>query len=485
MSDSETLPPGSVPIAIGEVLAGKYRVERILGVGGMGVVVQATHLQLDQRVALKFMLAPMLKNGPLIERFTREARAAVRLRSDHVARVLDVGTFETGSPYIVMEFLEGSDLGAVLERSGPLPIEAAADCLLQACDAVAEAHSLGIVHRDLKPKNLFLTYRNDGRPLVKVLDFGISKQKTGGDLSLTRTTEIIGSPNYMSPEQFRAARAADERSDIWALGVILYELLTGKMPFPAESVTQLTAMVLSDPPRPIQALRSNVPDELARVIERCMQKDPAARFQTVAQLALALQRFAPPDARDLAARIARIGTTGLRGGSSDASGALAGATGGGGTPAVWSEASTHTEPKASRPVATAIAAAVALVAVAVGVGARFVIVRPASPAAEAAAKVEHPVEMIEPDTTAAHTAVPVPPLATLAPPPEPVRPAATTTPQEPTAPTHVPSVPASTPKPTTAPTSVTPSGPGPVHAAPHGRPDAGSPDDGPRYRTNW
>jgi serine/threonine-protein kinase len=288
------------------VVDGKYRVERVLGVGGMGVVVAATHLQLGQRVALKFMLPEGMRHPRFVERFLREARAAVRLKSDHVARVLDVGTLSSGSPYMVMEYLEGSDLAASLESSGRMAIEMAVDCVLQACDAVAEAHSLGIVHRDLKPRNLFLTQRNDGRSLVKVLDFGISKDRTGADLGLTGTAEIIGSPNYMSPEQLRSTRAADERSDIWALGVILYELLTGAVPFVAHSITELTAAVLTDPPRPIAQLRPDVPQKLARVIEQCLEKAPDQRFSSVAELAAALETFAPPDTRELAGRIARI-----------------------------------------------------------------------------------------------------------------------------------------------------------------------------------
>jgi eukaryotic-like serine/threonine-protein kinase len=307
MQGSEGVPPGSIPVKNGDVLAGKYRVERVLGVGGMGIVVAATHLQLDQKVALKFMLPDALKLPALLERFAREARAAVRLKSDHVARVLDVGTLDSGSPYMVMEYLEGSDLGAMIESRGALPIDTAVDFVLQACDAVAEAHSVGIVHRDLKPRNLFVTHRNDGRALVKVLDFGIAKQTVGGaDLSLTKTTEVMGSPNYMSPEQLRASKGADERSDIWALGVILYELLTGALPFVAESVTQLILMVLSESPRPIRLVRVAVPDDLARAIERCLEKNPAARFGSVADLAAALEPFAPADSRGLAMRIARI-----------------------------------------------------------------------------------------------------------------------------------------------------------------------------------
>jgi serine/threonine-protein kinase len=301
-----TAPVPSVPILPGEVVDGKYRIDRVLGVGGMGVVVAATHLRLEQQVALKFMLPEAMRHPRFVERFMREARAAVRLKSDHVARILDVSTLPSGSPYMVMEFLEGRDLADVLESSGRMAVESAVDCVLQACDAVAEAHSLGIVHRDLKPRNLFLTQRNDGRSLVKVLDFGISKDRTGADLGLTGTAEVIGSPNYMSPEQLRSTRAADERSDIWALGVILYELLTGVVPFVAESITELTAAILTDPPRPIGQLRPDVPLKLARAIEQCLEKEAGRRFSSVAELAVALEMFAPHDSREFADRIARI-----------------------------------------------------------------------------------------------------------------------------------------------------------------------------------
>jgi serine/threonine protein kinase len=375
MDGSESLAPGSIPVATGDVLAGKYRVDRILGIGGMGVVVAATHLQLDQKVALKFMLPQGLKHPGLVERFAREARAAVRLKSDHVARVLDVGTLDSGSPYMVMEYLEGRDLGDLVESQGPMAVPAAVDCVLQACDAVAEAHALGIVHRDLKPRNLFLTGRNDGRALVKVLDFGISKHKTGtSDLSLTRTTEVIGSPNYMSPEQLKSARGADERSDIWALGVILYELLTGQVPFLAESVTQLTAMVLTENPRSVEQLRPDVPRALAMVVACCLEKDPARRYPSVAHLAAALEPFAPPDTRDLAARIARIaGASGgtlpsQLGGSSGTRVAVSGSTA-----ASWS-GKTELATGSGKKVA-AIVAVVGMLALAAGL-AIFLAVRP-------------------------------------------------------------------------------------------------------------
>jgi serine/threonine-protein kinase len=308
------------------------------------------------------MLPEGVRHPRFVERFLREARAAVRLKSDHVARVLDVGTLPSGSPYMVMEYLDGSDLASILESSGPMAIETAVDCVLQACDAVAEAHSLGIVHRDLKPRNLFLTQRNDGRALVKVLDFGISKDRTAADLDLTGTAEIIGSPNYMSPEQLRSTKAANERSDIWALGVILYELLTGGVPFVAESITELTAAILTDPPRPIAQLRPDVPLKLARAVERCLEKEPDQRFSTVAELAVALERFAPHDTRELADRIARI-ASGKRPPAIHAQGPARGALPES-TTATWTEKSgSHPQRKSVALAATGVAVVVVVAAV--------------------------------------------------------------------------------------------------------------------------
>lgn len=302
--DATAAPP---PVSIGDVLAGKYRVEGVLGAGGMGVVVAATHVHLDQRVALKFLLPESLESEQVVARFKREARAAVRLRSEHVARVIDVGELTSGAPYMVMELLEGRDLGDLITEDGPQPVEKAVDYVLQACEAVAEAHALGIIHRDLKPSNLFLTSRVDHRPLVKVLDFGISKvSNPGEELSLTSTAEVVGTPHYMSPEQLRAAKLADARSDIWALGAILYELLSGHVPFAAETLTQLCALVLQDPPRPLQELRGDVPPELVAIVERCLEKEPSRRFQSVAELAEALDPFAPERSLRPARRVGAV-----------------------------------------------------------------------------------------------------------------------------------------------------------------------------------
>jgi serine/threonine-protein kinase len=293
-------------VKTGDILAGKYRVEQVLGVGGMGVVVAAFHMQLGQRVALKFLLPQGLANTQVVARFEREARAAAQLRSEHVARVIDVGHLENGGgPYIVMELLGGTDLSDLLIARENLPEDEAVDYVIQACEAIAEAHALGIVHRDLKPKNLFVTQRVDGTPLVKVLDFGISKTKAD-DLSLTGTTEVIGSPNYMSPEQLRASREVDARSDIWSIGAILYELLGGRVPFVAETLTQLCSMVLTEPPRPLEELRPDVHPELRRVVDKCLQKRPDDRFSNVGELAMALAPFATPTGSILASRVAVV-----------------------------------------------------------------------------------------------------------------------------------------------------------------------------------
>jgi serine/threonine-protein kinase len=291
-----TLSASAGPVQLGDLVAGKYRVDRVLGEGGMGVVVAATHEQLDEKVALKFLRPVVASNPEVVQRFIREARAAVKVRSEHVARVLDVGTLASGTPYMVMEYLDGQDLAQTLAGRGPLPVGETVTYVLQACEALAEAHSLGIVHRDLKPANLFLARRPNGRPVVKVLDFGISKvTSTGGDNpALTRAAAMMGSPSYMSPEQMVAAGSVDVRADVWALGVVLYELLTGRLPFVAETMPELVGMILQSAYTPISVLRPNVPPGLQVTIDRCLQKDRALRHQNVAELAAGLVPFGPP-----------------------------------------------------------------------------------------------------------------------------------------------------------------------------------------------
>jgi serine/threonine protein kinase len=297
----------------GQLLAGKYEVEFVLGRGGMGVVVAARHLELGQRVAIKLMLADAASDPIAAERFLREARANVALSSEHVCRVIDVGRLETRAPYLVMECLGGEDMARRLARQGPMPIAVAVDLMLQACDAVAEAHALGIVHRDLKPANLFVTTSRDGAPLVKVLDFGISK--TGGGAGdgvqqdLTATGVSMGSPGYMSPEQVRNTKDVDARSDIWALGVILYEILTGVSPFLGETLGATFAKIVTDDPAPIRRHRPDVPAGLAKTIAACLQRNVDARIRSVADLASRLAEFGPAGSVSAADRIRRMSGT--------------------------------------------------------------------------------------------------------------------------------------------------------------------------------
>ncbi|MFN0245604.1 MAG: protein kinase domain-containing protein [Kofleriaceae bacterium] len=297
LSTSTLSSRASATPAPGTILAGKYRVEGVIGQGGMGIVLAATHLTLGKLVALKIMRPDLAVDPLATQRFVREARAASQLRSEHIARVIDLDTLDDGAPYIAMEYLEGDDLGAVLALRGTLPIHEAAVYIAQVCDAIAEAHASGIVHRDLKPANLFLTHRAN-TPCIKVLDFGVSKILAGGpladDVADTDTRAIVGSPHYMAPEQLVSAKSVDPRTDIWALGCILFELVSGTSPFnTGAALAHVMASILRDP---AQIHSANVPPPFLAIIERCLQKDPAQRFHRVEDLAAALQPFTAPPA---------------------------------------------------------------------------------------------------------------------------------------------------------------------------------------------
>ncbi len=280
---------GAVSVEIGDVLVGKYKVESILGQGGMGVVIAAMHLHLQERVALKFLRPGAGKSEEFNARFLREAQVTAKLRSEHIVKVSDVGTLESGAPYMVMEYVSGTDLRTLIKKEAPLPIPRAIDYIVQACEGLAEAHSFSVVHRDLKPSNLFVTTRRDGSDLVKVLDFGISKANlvNASEVEdLTAAGALLGSPKYMSPEQLMNTAQVDERSDVWSLAVVLYEMLTGVPPFVAESHAATCMRVLgTGPPPSLCAKRDDVPPELEAAIFRALERDLARRTPNVAEFA--------------------------------------------------------------------------------------------------------------------------------------------------------------------------------------------------------
>ncbi len=295
----------------------------------MGVVVAATHLAVHNRVALKFVrpsahAAGHKGAGDFTLRFLREAQAAGRLSSEHVARIYDAGALEDGTPYIAMEYLDGHDLGHTVEGDAPIALPDAVEYVLQACEALVEAHSHGIVHRDLKPQNLFLCRRLNGMPLVKVLDFGIAKEVGGSAQKvLTDSTVVLGSPLYMSPEQMRGAREADPRSDIWSLGVILHQLLARELPFDANTVPELCVKVMTEPHPKLADIRPHVPVELSEIVSRCLEKDVTRRWSSVAEFAAKLEPFSRSAERGVVDRPWRSFVDTIDSGAVEPSGAVA------------------------------------------------------------------------------------------------------------------------------------------------------------------
>jgi serine/threonine-protein kinase len=275
----------------GDVLDGKYRLEELLGVGGMGVVVAARHIELDERVAIKFLARRREPSPEARERFRREARAGFRMSSEHAVRVLDLVFPANAPPYMVLELLDGSDFALLLARHGRFGPDRAVGYILQVCEAVAEAHALGIVHRDLKPDNLFLCRHADGAPCVKVLDFGLAKMEVI-DHAITVINKGLGTPQYMAPEQWVSASEVGPAADVWALGVILYQMLTGVCPFDAATDQELSQLVLFASPTPIGDIVPDVPEALAAVVLHCLEKRPKHRYAGVTELASALLPFA-------------------------------------------------------------------------------------------------------------------------------------------------------------------------------------------------
>jgi tRNA A-37 threonylcarbamoyl transferase component Bud32 len=284
---------------VGATIAGRYCVERPIGEGAMGAVALARHVSLDERVAIKFLRPELRRDAVAIARLSREAKALARIKSDHVCRVLDVGVTLSVGPYMVMEYLEGTDLGELIDAEGPLPVERAVECLLQVCEALTVAHTAGITHRDLKPQNLFLA-RHGQFETLKVLDFGIAEDHAeaasvelcGPSSGERGTAPLYGTPSYMSPERVRNDISADHRSDIWSVGVVLHELVTGRAVFDAPTLTETCARVLSDAPLDLEMNEAILPLRLRVIIARCLERDPARRYQSVEELAAALAPLA-------------------------------------------------------------------------------------------------------------------------------------------------------------------------------------------------
>ncbi|MBN1606579.1 MAG: protein kinase [Polyangiaceae bacterium] len=284
---------------IGQIVGDKYRLVRLLGEGGMGRVYEAQHTTIGRRFAIKCLHSEHSRNGELVARFQREAQAAGGLENENIAAVFDLGSFADGVPYLAMEYLEGEDLGRLLARTGPLPVPRATYIILQACRGLLIAHARGIIHRDLKPENLFVCRRNDGSDLVKILDFGIAKLHA--DAGVTRTGATMGTPAYMSLEQARGAKEVDRRTDVYALGVILYEMLSGQKPHPGESYSEILYHLFTQEAAPVETLRPNLPAGLAAVVHRAMARDPGDRYPSVMELAEALAPFADRAVTPLAA----------------------------------------------------------------------------------------------------------------------------------------------------------------------------------------
>jgi len=287
-------PETELPVPEGELLAGRYVVERIFAEGGMGIVCHGRHMQLAQPVAIKFLRRALAGKPSVVERFLNEGRALAALRSEHVVRVMDVGQLDSGRPYLVMEHLEGIDLDALVDRDGPLSVESAVSYALQVCEPLAEAHALGIVHRDIKPENLFLWTGGPRGDIVKVLDFGLAKQfRSPRAMAVTGPQDSMGSPCYMSPEQITTPQNIDCRTDIWSLGVVLHRLLTDTLPFDGGSIVEVISHVLSAAPKSLAEARPELSfdPEVDAIVHRCLEKEPAARYQSMDDLSQALRAY--------------------------------------------------------------------------------------------------------------------------------------------------------------------------------------------------
>lgn len=275
-----------LPVAPGDVIDGRYLVGPVIGEGGMGIVCAATHLGLAAPVALKLIRSDLKNDPEFVLRFMNEARAAAVLKGEHIATVHDVGQLRSGEPYLVMERLDGVELDTVIERRAPLDEMEAVSLVLQVCEGLEEAHAVGLIHRDIKPANLILSRRADGHSVLKILDFGISKNLLGGHgRALTNPDRSLGSPWYMSPEQMTNASGVDQRTDIWSVGVVLFELLTRSLPFDGPNVPEVCAKVLDAPVPSLGAVRRGIDPRIEAIVTRCLEKNPNLRYPSVRALA--------------------------------------------------------------------------------------------------------------------------------------------------------------------------------------------------------
>ncbi len=280
----------SALVAPGAIVAGKYRLDAVIGEGGMGAVWAATHTGLGQAVAIKFISKEFVTSAEALRRFDSEAKAAAQLRSRHVVQVFDNGTLEDGTPYIAMELLRGENVHARVHRAGPVPLPEAFEILGQCCKALGRAHAAGIIHRDIKPDNIFLAQTDEEGILVKVLDFGIAKFATGpNDHASTRTGAVLGTPLYMSPEQARGLKTIDYRTDLYSLGLVAYTMLTGNLAFSSESFGDLLLQICTAPLPSLCANAPWLPAAMEPWFQRACARDPVSRFGSAQEFADALR----------------------------------------------------------------------------------------------------------------------------------------------------------------------------------------------------
>lgn len=282
--------PQAKPKALtaGDVVADRYVIERVIGMGGMGQVLAAKHLKLGTMVAIKVVHAELASNSQAVARFRREAESMARLASEHIVRVHDVGELAGGVPYMIMDYLEGRDLSALLVERGPLPVPLALEYARQACEALVDAHAAGIIHRDMKPQNLFVTRRSNGTEVVRVLDFGLAKPLANESHQLTQAGCVIGTAQYMAPEQLTAGGVVDVRTDVWGIGATLFRLLTRQYPFQEANPAMAVAAILVREPARLQSVRPDVPEAVAALVDRCLSRDQTRRFQSVSELIVAI-----------------------------------------------------------------------------------------------------------------------------------------------------------------------------------------------------